>query len=288
MASACPGRSFPWPFDPAGLYYFLLHPRRAGDLMSANIAWSRFGRALVAIRDAEVAAEASGILQPRLLVAVFVLAGALGGIADAFPRCSPTSRPMPSPSRMSVPFFIGILIGGRGSILGPLLGTIIPDGPARVRRAAGAVVDLPLRRPPRHRAAIPGGIADPPTTRTAVRSSSTARSCRVPNCCAASWASTARRRSPRFGNRATSAACAPSTGWPGLEIHPRGTRPDRPQRQRQDHDANVISGYYRPNAGTMKLGGRQPAVRYAAPHAPITASPVPSRHRARSAAPRSW
>ena len=33
--------------------------------MTANIARSRFGRALVAIRDAEVAAEATGISEAR-------------------------------------------------------------------------------------------------------------------------------------------------------------------------------------------------------------------------------
>jgi len=32
--------------------------------MSANVAHSRFGRALIAVRDAEVAAEATGISKP--------------------------------------------------------------------------------------------------------------------------------------------------------------------------------------------------------------------------------
>ena len=49
--------------------------------MTMNIAASRFGRALTAIRDAEVAAEASGISKPGLLVTVFIFSGALAGVA---------------------------------------------------------------------------------------------------------------------------------------------------------------------------------------------------------------
>ena len=94
--------------------------------MTANIGSSRYGRALVAIRDAEVAAEASGIAKPRLLVMVFLLAGALGGVAGGlFASLQSYITPDAFTFEMSVLFFIGILIGGRGSILGPVLGTII-------------------------------------------------------------------------------------------------------------------------------------------------------------------
>ncbi len=54
-----PGPVFPWPFDPGwGFYYFCFILAALATWMTANIAASRFGRALVAIRDAEVAAEA--------------------------------------------------------------------------------------------------------------------------------------------------------------------------------------------------------------------------------------
>jgi branched-chain amino acid transport system permease protein len=94
--------------------------------MTANLASSRFGRALVAIRDSEVAAEASGIAKPRLLVAVFLFAGALGGVAGGlFASLQSYITPDAFTFEMSVLFFIAILIGGRGSILGPALGTIV-------------------------------------------------------------------------------------------------------------------------------------------------------------------
>jgi ABC-type branched-subunit amino acid transport system ATPase component len=94
--------------------------------LSANIAHSRFGRALIAIRDAEVAAEATGISKPRMLIAIFLFAGALAAIAGGlFASLQTYITPDAFTFDLSVLFFIAILIGGRGSILGPMLGTII-------------------------------------------------------------------------------------------------------------------------------------------------------------------
>jgi branched-chain amino acid transport system permease protein len=122
-----PGPVFPWPFDPGwGFYYFCFILAALATWMTANLAASRFGRALVAIRDAEVAAEASGVAKPRLLVAVFLFAGALGGVAGGlFASLQSYITPDAFTFEMSVLFFIAILIGGRGSILGPALGTIV-------------------------------------------------------------------------------------------------------------------------------------------------------------------
>jgi branched-chain amino acid transport system permease protein len=122
-----PGPTFPWPFEPGwGFYYFCFILAALATWMTANIGSSRYGRALVAIRDAEVAAEASGIAKPKLLMMVFLLAGALGGVAGGlFASLQSYITPDAFTFEMSVLFFIAILIGGRGSILGPVLGTII-------------------------------------------------------------------------------------------------------------------------------------------------------------------
>jgi len=94
--------------------------------MSANVAHSRFGRALIAVRDAEVAAEATGISKPRMLIAIFLFAGALAAIAGGlFASLQTYITPDAFTFDLSILFFIAILIGGRGSILGPMLGTII-------------------------------------------------------------------------------------------------------------------------------------------------------------------
>ena len=122
-----PGPVFPWPFDPGwGFYYLCFGLAALATWMTANIAGSRFGRALIAIRDADVAAEASGIAKPRWLMTVFLFAGALAGIAGGlFSSLQSYITPDAFTFDLSILFFIAILIGGRGSILGPLLATII-------------------------------------------------------------------------------------------------------------------------------------------------------------------
>ncbi|MPZ30485.1 MAG: ATP-binding cassette domain-containing protein [Rhodospirillales bacterium] len=122
-----PGPVFPWPFEPGwGFYYFCFILAALATWVTANIGSSRYGRALVAIRDAEVAAEASGIVKARLFTLIFLLAGALGGVAGGlFASLQSYITPEAFTFEMSVLFFIAILIGGRGSILGPALATII-------------------------------------------------------------------------------------------------------------------------------------------------------------------
>ena len=121
------GPIFPAPFDTQwGFYYFCFGLAAICTWMTANIAKSRFGRALTAIRDAEVAAEANGISKPGLLVIVFLFSGATAAIAGGlFASLQSYITPDAFTIDLSVLFFISILIGGRGSILGPLLGTIL-------------------------------------------------------------------------------------------------------------------------------------------------------------------
>jgi ABC-type branched-subunit amino acid transport system ATPase component len=118
---------FPEPFSSQwGFYYFCLGLAAICTWMTANVAASRFGRALTAIRDAEVAAEASGIAKPGLLANVFLFSGAVAAVAGGlFAALQSYITPDAFTLDLSVLFFIAILIGGRGSILGPLLGTIL-------------------------------------------------------------------------------------------------------------------------------------------------------------------
>ena len=121
------GPEFPEPFNtPWGFYYLCIGFAGVSTWITANIAHSRYGRALIAVRDAEVAAEATGISKPRMLIAIFLLAGALAAIAGGlFASLQTYITPDAFTFDLSVLFFIAILIGGRGSILGPMLGTII-------------------------------------------------------------------------------------------------------------------------------------------------------------------
>ena len=76
------GPALPAPLDTQiGFYLFCLALAALCTWMTLNIAASRFGRALVGLRDAEVAAEAMGISKARLLLTVFLFSGALAAVA---------------------------------------------------------------------------------------------------------------------------------------------------------------------------------------------------------------
>ncbi len=158
-----PGPSMPAPLDsPWGFYFFCLALALFVTWMTCNISASRYGRSLVAIRDAEVAAEAVGIYKPRLLMVVFLFSGALAGVAGGlFASLQSYITPDAFTFDLSVLFFIAILIGGRGSILGPMIGTailtILPDFAAPLVQWSTflyAVLLLAIVL------LVPGGIAD--------------------------------------------------------------------------------------------------------------------------------
>jgi branched-chain amino acid transport system permease protein len=121
------GPEFSAPFNTAwGFYYLCLAFAAVATWMSANVGHSRYGRALIALRDAEVAAEATGIFKPKMLISIFLFAGALAAVAGGlFASLQTYITPDAFTFDLSVLFFIAILIGGRGSIMGPLLGTVI-------------------------------------------------------------------------------------------------------------------------------------------------------------------
>ncbi len=122
-----PGPTLAAPFDSANGFYLLCVALAAAcTWMTLNAASSRFGRSLVAIRDAEVAAEACGVAKTPLLMLVFLFSGALAGVAGGlFATLQSYITPDAFTFDLSVLFFIAILIGGRGSVLGPLLATLL-------------------------------------------------------------------------------------------------------------------------------------------------------------------
>jgi branched-chain amino acid transport system permease protein len=157
------GPALPAPLDTQiGFYLFCLALAALCTWMTLNIAASRFGRALVGLRDAEVAAEAMGISKARLLVTVFLFSGALAAVAGGlFATLQSYITPDAFTFDLSVLFFIAILIGGRGSVLGPLLGaillTILPEFAAPLVAwstflYAALLLVIVI--------ALPGGIAD--------------------------------------------------------------------------------------------------------------------------------
>jgi ABC-type branched-subunit amino acid transport system ATPase component/ABC-type branched-subunit amino acid transport system permease subunit len=252
------GPEFPAPFNTAwGYYYLCIAFAAVSTWISANVAHSRFGRALIAVRDAEVAAEATGISKPRMLIAIFLLAGALAAIAGGlFATLQTYITPDAFTFDLSILFFIAVLIGGRGSILGPMLGTIIltilPEVAAPLAAwstflyavlllvivlvmpgGIAALLDFRNRRPLASNRAI---MPRPAALGAVVRASAGGRKLRL------------RGIALSFGNvRAID----------GLDLD---VAPGRihgligPNGSGKTTTLNVISGYYAAGAGTMKLG----------------------------------
>jgi branched-chain amino acid transport system permease protein len=123
------------------LYFFTLAVTVAMFVLAANLLRGRIGRAMMAIRDNHIAAEAMGINNSIFksltfgVSAMFTgVAGALGAIAVQF--VAPDSFNV----FLSITFLVGIVIGGLASISGALFGALfiqfIPNVADEISKAA--------------------------------------------------------------------------------------------------------------------------------------------------------
>ena len=121
------GPLYPAPFDsPAGFYYLALLVSAFVTLLTWNLARSRWGRGLMAVRDNPVTAQSVGVPVFRAKLVVFVFSGVTAGVSGAlFASLQSYITPETFVFDLSMFFFVCIIIGGRGSILGPLLGTVV-------------------------------------------------------------------------------------------------------------------------------------------------------------------
>jgi branched-chain amino acid transport system permease protein len=98
-----------------------------------NIVNSAFGRALISIREDELAAEAMGVNTTRYKVMAFVISSAMAGAGGALlAHFDGYLNPKSFEFIKSFEFLIMIILGGLGSIVGSVLGaivlTILPEG----------------------------------------------------------------------------------------------------------------------------------------------------------------
>jgi len=122
---AVPG--FPAPFHtPRGTYWLILIIGSAVTWLTWNVARRMWGRALIAVRDSVVTAQAVGVPVLRLKLTVFVFSGITAGVAGAlFGSLQSYITPDTFVFEMGLFFFVCIIIGGRGGIVGPLIGTAV-------------------------------------------------------------------------------------------------------------------------------------------------------------------
>ena len=127
------------------LYYFTLAVVLIMFAGASSLVKSRTGRAIMAIRDHEIAAAAMGINAPLYKTLTFGVsalytgvAGALGALAVQF--VAPDSFSL----FLSIYFLVGLILGGMGSLPGCLFGGLfvlyVPNIAAEVSRGlAGAI-----------------------------------------------------------------------------------------------------------------------------------------------------
>jgi ABC-type branched-subunit amino acid transport system ATPase component/ABC-type branched-subunit amino acid transport system permease subunit len=91
-----------------------------------HVAGSAWGRAMRAVRDTEVAAQSLGLRPVVIKTVAFALSAALTGLAGALIAPLMTFiSPSSFPFSQSLLFLLAVVIGGAGSVLGPLVGAFV-------------------------------------------------------------------------------------------------------------------------------------------------------------------
>jgi branched-chain amino acid transport system permease protein len=109
--------------NPLALYYVALAVLAVALIALARFVPSRFGRAVLALRDDDVRAEALGFPTYRYKLVVFVVAGALGGVAGAL---SVNLQGYVSPNALhwtqSGTLMVMVILGGVATVWGGVAG----------------------------------------------------------------------------------------------------------------------------------------------------------------------
>ncbi len=117
----------PWILDTdAARYYLAVAVAAAMILAALNVAATRTGRAFLAIRTSEIAAQASGINAAAYKTIAFVLSAFYTGVAGGlFAFVVGFLSPDAFDVFLSVDFLVMIILGGLGSVLGSVAGAAI-------------------------------------------------------------------------------------------------------------------------------------------------------------------
>ena len=112
---------------PVGFYYFALVLLFISIAIVYWLEGSRFGAQLVAIRENEDAAEALGIDTLRCKIYAIMIMGAMGGAAGTFysQKYLYLDPPIAYSIHLSVEMLLVTIVGGMGTIFGPLVGAFV-------------------------------------------------------------------------------------------------------------------------------------------------------------------
>jgi len=117
----------PWALDTDVARYYLVVAVAAALIVAAlNVVATRTGRAFLAIRTSEIAAQASGINAAAYKTIAFVLSAFYTGVAGGlFAFVVGFLSPDAFDVFLSVDFLVMIILGGLGSVLGSVAGAAI-------------------------------------------------------------------------------------------------------------------------------------------------------------------
>jgi branched-chain amino acid transport system permease protein len=127
------------------LYLFSFLVTSVLFVLAANLVRGRIGRAMVAIRDHALAAEAMGINLALFKTRTFAVGAMLTGVAGSLSAIvvqfvSPDSYSI----QLSLTLFVGLIVGGVASIMGAIFGAIfiefVPNVAEEVSKAAPSAV----------------------------------------------------------------------------------------------------------------------------------------------------
>ncbi len=108
------------------LYYLLLGIALLTILFVWRLKRSRFGRAFNAIRDSEIGADVCGVDISRMKMLAFGLSAVIAGVAGSlYAHTMRFISPEFFSLGLTVILLAMVLVGGRGTIVGPILGAIL-------------------------------------------------------------------------------------------------------------------------------------------------------------------
>ena len=121
--------------SPAEFFWLAAPVVLIGLLLARNLVTSRLGRALSAVNDSEVAAEALGVNTFRMRLQVFVVSAGYAAVAGALfahwlTVVSPDSANFP----LSVTFLLMAVLGGLGTVWGAVIGAFAVQGLGEILR----------------------------------------------------------------------------------------------------------------------------------------------------------
>ena len=134
-----------WVRDSTLLFTVVLLLAGLAILTMWAIRESAFGRGLRAIKESDVAAACLGVPVRRYKVLAFALAAGFATVAGAFYGVTVSFlTPVEYDAMLSINLIIGVIVGGSGTILGPVVGAAIIGILPEVFRPMGELREIAL------------------------------------------------------------------------------------------------------------------------------------------------